>query len=166
MFLAGVVSGPKEPPLNTLNHYLTPSVDALIELWQPGVKFSRTYNFEFGRIVLCALIAVICDLPGARKASGYASFSHEHFCNVCHCTLSNDGYGNTDYHSWTRRTDAEWRAHAQDFQAATDAEKRISYSKTMEFGGQNFCDYLTSSSTRCTTYSLDSSKHTFAVFLA
>jgi hypothetical protein len=124
MFLAGVIPGPKEPPLNTLNHYLTPSVDSLIELWQPGVKFSRTYNFEFGRLVLCALIAVICDLPGARKASGYASFSHEHFCNVCHCTLSNGGYGNTDYHSWTWRTDGEWRAHAQAFQATTDAEKR------------------------------------------
>jgi hypothetical protein len=33
-------------------------MDSLIELWQPGVKISRTYNFEFGRLVLCALIAI------------------------------------------------------------------------------------------------------------
>lgn len=124
MFLAGVIPGPKEPPLNALNHYLTPIVDSLIEFWQPGVRFSRTYNFERGRLIRCALIALVCDLPGARKTAGYASFAHENFCNICHCTLSKDGYGNTDYHSWKRRTGAEWRAHAHHFQAAEDSEAR------------------------------------------
>jgi len=37
MFLVGIIPGPKEPPLNLLNHYLTPIVDDLLELWSPGV---------------------------------------------------------------------------------------------------------------------------------
>lgn len=36
MFLAGVIPGPKEPPL-TLKQYLTPLVDELLVFWDPGV---------------------------------------------------------------------------------------------------------------------------------
>ena len=65
MFLAGVVPGPNEPPLTALNHYLTPLVDELSTFWEPGVLFSQTFNFPEGRLVLCALVLVICDLLAA-----------------------------------------------------------------------------------------------------
>ena len=38
MFLAGVIPGPKEPPLTALNHYLKPLVDDLIDFWETGVR--------------------------------------------------------------------------------------------------------------------------------
>ena len=34
MFLAGVIPGPKEPPLTALNDYLRPLVDDLIDFWE------------------------------------------------------------------------------------------------------------------------------------
>jgi Transposase family tnp2 len=124
MFLSGVVPGPKEPPLTALNHYLKPLVDDLIDFWEAGVKFSRTYNYETGRLVRCALILLVCDLPGARKAAGFAAFSHEHFCSVCHCTRSQHGYDDLDYHAWRRRTNSECRLFASRFEAAKDKETR------------------------------------------
>jgi hypothetical protein len=48
MFLVGLIPGPKERPLNTSNHYLTPLVNAFLEFWQPGVCFSRTHDFPNG----------------------------------------------------------------------------------------------------------------------
>jgi len=85
MFLAGVIPGLKEPPL-TLKHYLSPLVDEFLTFWDPGVQFSQTCKFPEGRLVLCALILIVCDLLATRKTIGYAACSHEHFCNVCHCT--------------------------------------------------------------------------------
>jgi len=61
MFLVGIIPGPKQPPLNLLNHYFTPIVYVLLELWSTGVRFSRTYNHPTGRTLRCALIAVICE---------------------------------------------------------------------------------------------------------
>lgn len=48
MFLIGIIPGPKEPPLNLLNHYLTPIVDDLLEFWSPGIQFSCMYNHPTG----------------------------------------------------------------------------------------------------------------------
>jgi hypothetical protein len=124
MFLSGVIPGPKEPPLTALNHYLKPLVDDLIDFWEAGVKFSRTYNYETGRLVRCALVLLVCDLPAARKAAGFASAAHEHFCSVCHCTRSQHGYGDLDYHAWRRRTNCECRSFASRFEAAKDEDTR------------------------------------------
>lgn len=126
MFLVGLIPGPKEPPLDSINHYLTPLVNAFLEFWEPGVWFSRTHGFPDGRLVRCALIAVICDLPAARKVGGFAAFSHEHFCSICHCTRKNNGYGDVDYTSWRRRTADECRAYAEQYQAAENEKERKS----------------------------------------
>src|ERR1700678_2907594 len=88
IFLAGIVPGPREPPLTTLNHYLTPLIDDLVQFWEPGVRFTRTYNYPEGRTIRCVLIALVSDLPASRKTAGLAAHSHEHFCSICHCTKS------------------------------------------------------------------------------
>lgn len=124
MFLSGIIPGPKEPPLTALNHYLKPLVDDLIDFWETGVKISRTYNYKTGRLVRCALLLLVCDLPAARKAAGFASAAHEHFCSVCHCTRSQHGYGDLNYHAWPRRTNSECRSFASRFEAAKDEETR------------------------------------------
>ncbi|KDR65384.1 hypothetical protein GALMADRAFT_30796, partial [Galerina marginata CBS 339.88] len=36
MFLAGIIPGPKEPPLNMVNHYLTPIVNDFLDFWTHG----------------------------------------------------------------------------------------------------------------------------------
>ena len=125
IFLAGIVPGPREPPLTTLNHYLTPVVDDLVEFWETGVRFTRTYNYPEGRTIRCALIALVSDLPASRKTAGFAAHSHEHFCSICHCTRSKD-QNSTDYDSWKKRTNVECRSQAAKYEAASDEEARAS----------------------------------------
>lgn len=122
MFLAGVIPGPKEPRL-TLKHYLSPLVDEFLTFWDPGVQFSHTCKFPEGRLILCALILVICDLLAARKTIGYVACSHEHFCNLCHCTRTGQGYGHTDCSAWARRTNEEWRNAAAEYQACRSEDE-------------------------------------------
>jgi hypothetical protein len=99
MFLAGIIPGPQEPPLTATNHYLSPLINDFLDFWEPGVQFTRTHLHPAGRLVRCALAAVICDLPGARKVGRFAAFSHNCFCSVCHCTRTTHSYGRTDYHA-------------------------------------------------------------------
>ena len=42
MCLVGIIPGPHELPLTTLNYYLTPLVDNFLDFWDPGMKFSWT----------------------------------------------------------------------------------------------------------------------------
>ncbi|PPQ78874.1 hypothetical protein CVT24_012284 [Panaeolus cyanescens] len=109
IFLAGIIPGPKEPPLTAMNSYLQPFTALLEEFWTTGVHFSKSAKYEFGRRVILALIILICDLPAARKTSGTGSVKHNHLCSVCHCTRKEHGYGNTDCDTWRLRTDAEFR---------------------------------------------------------
>lgn len=85
MFLAGIIPGPKEPALDSLNSYLIPIVDSFEKLWRDGVQFTKTHDLPSGRLVRCAIVAVICDLPAAKKIGGFASCKHEHFCSICWC---------------------------------------------------------------------------------
>lgn len=139
MFLAGVIPGPNEPPLTALNHYLTPLMDELIAFWEPGVKLSKTYNHPMGRLILCALIAVICDLIAAKKTAGFTSATHEHFCAICHCTRSRHTYGDTNHRAWMRRTDEECRRSASAYKAAQTKEERL---KITEQSGVRWSELL------------------------
>jgi len=130
MFLAGVIPGPKEPP-PTLKHYLSPLVDELLVFWDPGVRFSYTCKFPEGRLILCALVLVVCDLLATRKTVGYAACSHERFCNYCNCTRTGQGYGHTDCGAWHRRSNEEWRRAADEYQACRNEEDKVAqFNKT------------------------------------
>ena len=118
MCLVGIIPGPHEPPLTALNHYLTPLVDDFMDFWHPGVRFSRTDGYKHGRLVRCAIVCVVCDLPAARKTSGFGPFSHSHFCAICHCTRQNHGYSDINYHLWRRRTKEECLVSAKTFNNA------------------------------------------------
>jgi Transposase family tnp2 len=37
MCLVGIIHGVHEPPLTTLNYYLTPLVDEFLDFWDPGI---------------------------------------------------------------------------------------------------------------------------------
>ena len=122
MFLVGIVPGPNEPPLDTHNHYLRPLVDDLEQFWMPGVWSSRTSQFELGHLIRCALVAVVCNLPAAKKTAGFTAFSQEHFCSICHYRQSHEGYGDTQYNSWKWWTNKECHNYAQHHHQAEDAK--------------------------------------------
>src|SRR5271169_4972828 len=110
MFLFGIIPGPSKPPLTCLNHYLRLLVDMLLEFWFTGIRFSRTHAYYYGRVVRCALVCVVSDLPAARKISGFTSIHHMQMCAMCHCTRQqHDSLNNSFATLGTRRTNEEIR---------------------------------------------------------
>ena len=82
MYVAGVIAG--KPSEDEIIHYLQLVVDDLLEFWNPGVHFSRTYNYPYGIIYKGMLVPVICDMLAARQAIGQAASPLAHyFCTFC-----------------------------------------------------------------------------------
>ena len=124
MFLYGVIPGPKEPPLDCINHYLRYLIDELEEFWDPGVRFTRTHKCYYGRVIRCAIVCVVCDLPAAQKTIGFGSIKHKQMCAFCHCTRKSHGLGNTNLHTWRRRTNEEYRADAKRYMEACNSKEQ------------------------------------------
>ena len=123
MCLFEIIPGPNEPPLTCLNHYLRLLVDMLLEFWYNGIRFSRTAAFYYGRVVRCALICLVSDLPAARKTSGFASFHHTQMCQMCHCTRRPDDTFNNSFATLgKRRMDEDIRKSAQAY-LSTESQK-------------------------------------------
>lgn len=101
MFLVGVIPGPGKPSLHQLNHFLRLLVDMLLLFWIPGVYFSRTAKHINGRLILLALIPVICDSLAARQVSGFNAITSTFFCTFCY--LAMDDIANFDKGTWPRR---------------------------------------------------------------
>ncbi|KAL7283106.1 hypothetical protein ACG7TL_002531 [Trametes sanguinea] len=81
--LIGVISGPSEPSLHQVNHFLRPLVDKLLVLWHSGVYVSQTALHKSGHLVRGAVIPLICDLPALRKTAGFTGHSPKCFCSCC-----------------------------------------------------------------------------------
>ena len=118
MYLAGIIPGPNEPPAMAINHFLRPIVDNFVTMWSHGIHYSHTDGYRNGRIVRCAIVCVVCDLPAARKTAGFVSFSHNHFCAICECTLKANGYDDLNPLSWKWRTNRSCRHSAKQYQRA------------------------------------------------
>ena len=123
MFLARIIPGPNKPSLDATNHYIWPIVDDFIKFWA-GVCFKCTFLYSLGRLIFCAIILVICDLPAARKIGGFTSHGHKYYCSVCWCSRTkHQGYNNSEYTAWRYRTNADCRKAAKKFQDATTPAK-------------------------------------------
>jgi len=125
MFLFGIIPGPNEPPLACINHYLHHLVEQLLEFWHIGVRFSRTSACYYGRLVQCALVCVVSDLPAARKVNGFAAIGHTQMCAICHCTRRQDDPNNNSYATLgKRRTGTGIRDLAKLYLDAEDEKTR------------------------------------------
>ena len=122
-----IIPGPKEPEaqLDGMNPYLRPIVDEFLDLWL-GVAFSRTADFPHGRLILCAIALVICDLMMVRKVGGFTSIHHEYFCSRCWCSRTAHKLSNFDVKSWKLRTDEECRDLAENYFSASSPEEAAS----------------------------------------
>jgi hypothetical protein len=87
--------------MDQINHYLKLVVEVLLEFWDPGVFFSRTYNWLSGRHFQAMLIPLVADMLGACQAIGLpGSTMAHHFCTVC----------DLDYHDIDVLDPTEWPA--------------------------------------------------------
>jgi hypothetical protein len=101
MFLAGIIPGPRKPSLSDVNHTIKLLVDVLLELFDPGVWYSRTAKHIHGCRVRAILIPVVSDMPAARQAGGFASPTATFFCTLC--SLKIQDIENLDKSTWPER---------------------------------------------------------------
>jgi hypothetical protein len=123
MYIAGVIPGPKEPPLTDLNHYLRPLIDDMVASWRRGVKFSRTSLHPNGRVTRSAIAISVCDLPAARKAAQLANVRSHRYCSICQCYHLST-LGRTDTENWVRRDPRDLRLYAEQWHNATSQDAR------------------------------------------
>ena len=115
VLLVGIVPGPHEPS-KTMNDYLTPLVEELIELWQGVImqSFSKT-----NVLVRAALLCTAYDIPAARKVSSFVGHSALHGCSKCLKTFPTSCFGDKpDYTGfdrtlWEMRSKESHHQHAQ-----------------------------------------------------
>lgn len=99
VYIAGIISGPFEPKLTEIMHYLRPVVDDFVTSWTRGVRYSRTACFPAGRTTRSAITIVVTDFPAGRATSGTAAVTSHHYCSVCTCYHLST-LGCTDFQKW------------------------------------------------------------------
>ena len=82
MYLAGVIPADK-PSTEDIYPYLELVTQELLDLWIPGVMFSRTGRELHGRLFKAMLIPVVCDMLAARQVIGLGSVTSHNFCTCC-----------------------------------------------------------------------------------
>ena len=102
VFLVGIIPGPSSPSTSQINEVLKPLVQDLLAFWTTGIYFSRTFLYPRGRLIRCALVPLVCDLPAARQVAGFGSHNSERFCSFCRLHLHDMDELNTDL--WGQRT--------------------------------------------------------------
>ncbi|MBW0493356.1 hypothetical protein O181_033071 [Austropuccinia psidii MF-1] len=82
VYVAGIISGTKEPTALQLNYLLMPLIKELKEL-RKGCHFSPTSTGPSGSFIHVAILTAIGDVVAMRKLTGFISHSGNHFCNFC-----------------------------------------------------------------------------------
>lgn len=120
---AGAIPG--KPSLNQINHALQLVADDLLEFWDPGVFFSRTYNRRDGGLYQGMLVPLICDLVAASQVIGFTAATTAH--NMCSaCDLDKDDINVMDRSEWPLKDTQEIRRCAQRWKDADSDSSRQS----------------------------------------
>ena len=126
VILVGVIPGPSEPK-KTMNTYLRPLVDELKALWN-GVIMQCDSGGSV--IVRAELICTACDIPAARKVSGFVGFNAYHACSRCLKAFPTAAFGEKpdysgfDRSKWTPRSLDSHLKSAEHYRNANTAKDR------------------------------------------
>ena len=126
IILTRVIPGPREPK-KTMNSYLRPLVDELKQLWD-GVIMNSNHGTPV--IVRAALICTSCDIPAARKVSGFVGHSAYHACSRCLKPFPTAAFGEKPDYSgfdrsvWPPRTLESHVTHANRHKCAKTQKER------------------------------------------
>lgn len=124
VFVAGIIPGPKEPPLDQLNHFIRPIIDEFEIGWQRGFHLPHTTaSPEHGRLLDVALVISTNDLPCARKVSGTAGGTSNFICTVCNQVGRHNIQG-VDYERWKHRDPSAMRSQAEAWRDACTTQEQ------------------------------------------
>src|SRR5918995_4749439 len=109
ILILGLLPGPKEVKLHRINHYLSPIVDELLELWN-GYVMPISTKFPNGKRIRLAVICCSNDIPAARKLCGHISALTG--CHRCYKRANTGGRkpnfgGFEDMADWFQERDLE-----------------------------------------------------------
>lgn len=130
--LVGVIPGPREPK-KTMNSYLTPLVRDLRFLWD-GVELKTSLGTSV--LVRAALLCLACDIPAARKVSGFMGHNAFHACSRCLKEFPTPKFGEKpdysgfDRSQWQPRTNTIHRHHANKHRLCKTAQERADIERT------------------------------------
>ncbi|KEP45885.1 transposase family tnp2 protein, partial [Rhizoctonia solani 123E] len=109
--LVGVTPGPHEPNVDTINNFLRPMVDELLELWNDGMNIKSECKYMLTILCHVALVACACDSPAARKLGGFGGTGSTYPCTACWC--SHRELHEFDHGTFSRRTRKEHKRAAR-----------------------------------------------------
>ena len=138
LIIIGIIPGPHEPSL-TINTFLTPLVAELLSLWQ-GLTFKTCSNSTVN--VRGALLCVACDIPAARKISGFLSFKANFGCTRCYSNFGTGVFGKQDFSGfdcdkWVPRS---VERHRKDIESILECSTKTARErKESEFGCRYSC---------------------------
>ncbi|KAH9855117.1 hypothetical protein C2E23DRAFT_724822 [Lenzites betulinus] len=113
-----------------MNHFLALVTDEFLDLWDPGVYYTKTALRPQGRLARAALVPLVADLLAARQLSGFGPHNHSRvLCTVC--TTPSDDIENTDPSTFRPRDLEQHRADAKAWlEARTTFEREKLFSRT------------------------------------
>lgn len=129
--LVGIIPGPKEPSNHQINHYLQPMVDELKMLYHgQHIRVTGAHNPLFVR---AALLMVACDIPAARKVSGFTGINSLCACYKCERRFEARGDGGPqrdfsgfhDVHQWKLRSGVDNRQQAIRWRTCSSSRRRL-----------------------------------------
>ncbi|OAD66760.1 hypothetical protein PHYBLDRAFT_102136, partial [Phycomyces blakesleeanus NRRL 1555(-)] len=126
--LVGLMPGPKESKTDKINNYLRPLVDELLELYV-GIHVPP-YEHPAGTQIRAALLMVACDIPAARKTSGFTAHN-----STCACYKYNKqfprlegssavDFSGFDTDQWQPKNNDMNRFHAEEWESASTPSER------------------------------------------
>lgn len=123
VIVVGVIPGPNEPKL----HILTPLVAELVQLWR-GILMESPQNMSV--LVRAALICIACDIPAARKVSGFVGPQAILGCSKCSLKFptavfgEKPDYSDFDRSKWEPRNNATHRQIALKYRCCKTLQAR------------------------------------------
>ena len=117
IIIVGIIPGPSEPE-HDINSFLLPLVQELLDFWSGVPLQIATKSGTAEQVIRCALLCVSCDLPAARKACGFLSYTARLGCLRCLKEFSGKvgeerDFSGFDRSKWTPRGDSEHRANVK-----------------------------------------------------
>lgn len=85
LILLGLIPGPHEPLLESLNNFTKPIVEDFLTLWHQGIviKFEDSAAKCCFKSARAAIIGIVTDLPASKKITGNTSHNSDIFCTRC-----------------------------------------------------------------------------------
>lgn len=119
VYVVGIIPGPSNPSKAQINRILEHLVNDLCNFWDPGVLIP-TPKYPKRRIIRCALLPLVCDLPASNDVAGFRHHAATFPCPYCLISQSEFGEVDTAFQprlpSIHRQSAASWK------NAETEAE--------------------------------------------